>query len=395
MKNTHLEHLEDDILNNGSNGGRNAIKILRELGLMLTEPHSNIQITTKWDGAPAIVCGQHPTTGKFFVGTKAVFNKGTPKICRSNSDIDTYYAGQLADKLKVCLEHLPKLGIKGVVQGDLLFYNDVITRNVNGEPCYVFTPNTITYAVPVKGDMGKKIRSSKMGIVFHTKYSGGNGTVRDMKASFGVNTSSMKSMDVAVFSSNFKDVTGASAFDRNTLSKFISATNRAEGSLKQASQFLDILGQTGSGKFLLSEVFKLFFNSYIKKGVKFSSTADVSNAFEKFYKQILEKEIQSKKTEATKTKYKKIQTDGIKFIKTYARPIYMTVASYMNLTECKTLIIRQLEKVNTIGTYIKTDNGYRVTAPEGFVAIKSGSALKLVDRLEFSKTNFTIEKNWG
>ena len=166
MKNTHLEHLEDDILNNGSNGGRNAIKILRELGLMLTEPHSNIQITTKWDGAPAIVCGQHPTTGKFFVGTKAVFNKGTPKICRSNSDIDTYYAGQLADKLKVCLEHLPKLGIKGVVQGDLLFYNDVITRNVNGEPCYVFTPNTITYAVPVKGDMGKKIRSSKMGIVF-------------------------------------------------------------------------------------------------------------------------------------------------------------------------------------------------------------------------------------
>ena len=278
MKNTHLEHLEDDILNNGSNGGRNAIKILRELGLMLTEPHSNIQITTKWDGAPAIVCGQHPTTGKFFVGTKAVFNKGTPKICRSNSDIDTYYAGQLADKLKVCLEHLPKLGIKGVVQGDLLFYNDVITRNVNGEPCYVFTPNTITYAVPVKGDMGKKIRSSKMGIVFHTKYSGGNGTVRDMKASFGVNTSSMKSMDVAVFSSNFKDVTGASAFDRNTLSKFISATNRAEGSLKQASQFLDILGQTGSGKFLLSEVFKLFFNSYVKKGKKFSSTADVSNA---------------------------------------------------------------------------------------------------------------------
>ena len=121
MKNTHLEHLEDDILNSGSNGGRNAIKILRELGLMLTEPHSNIRITTKWDGAPAIVCGQHPTTGKFFVGTKAVFNKGTPKICRSNSDIDTYYAGQLADKLKVCLEYLPKLGIKGVLQGDLLF----------------------------------------------------------------------------------------------------------------------------------------------------------------------------------------------------------------------------------------------------------------------------------
>ena len=139
----------------------------------------------------------------------------------------------------------------------------------------------------------------------------------------------------------------------------------------------------------------MFFNSYIKKGVKFSSTADVSNAFEKFYMGALQKEIDAKKTEATKNKYKQIQLDGLKFIKTNARPIYMTVASYMNLTECKMYIVRQLSKVNTIGTYIKTDNGYRVTAPEGFVAIKSGSAIKLVDRLEFSKTNFNIEKNWG
>ena len=85
----------------------------------------------------------------------------------------------------------------------------------------------------------------------------------------------------------------------------------------------------------------------------------------------------------------------MKFLNQNGRAVYMTVASYMNITAAKAVIIKQLNKVKDIGTYIKTDNGYRVTAPEGFVAIKSGSALKIVDRLEFSRANFTVEKNWG
>ena len=72
----------------------------------------------------------------------------------------------------------------------------------------------------------------------------------------------------------------------------------------------------------------------------------------------------------------------------------MTVASYKKLTPAKLLINRKLEKVKGIGTFLKDGNGYKVTAPEGFVAIKSGSALKLVDRLEFSVANFTTDKNW-
>ena len=80
-KNTHLEHLEDDILNNGSDGGKNAIAFLRELGDMLHQKTSSISVTTKWDGAPAIVCGVDPQTNLFFVGTKSVFAKTEPKIC--------------------------------------------------------------------------------------------------------------------------------------------------------------------------------------------------------------------------------------------------------------------------------------------------------------------------
>ena len=392
-QNTHLEHLEDDILNQGSNGGRNAIKFLRELGKMLTEPQSSVRITTKWDGAPAIVCGRYPGTGAFFVGTKSVFAKSA-KICVTDEDVDMWYSGELANKLKMCLKLLPSLGINGVLQGDLLFTNDKQVRNIGGQTCVTFQPNTITYAIPAKTDLGKKVMASKLGIVFHTSYSGGP-TLRDMTPSFGVDVSRMNSKQVAVFSSDFTDATGASTFSTAEKRQYDLLVNRAEGSLRPASQFLDILGQQGEGKFMLAAMFKVYFNSFIRRGVPIRDAKTVALGFADFYNNALQKEIDSKKTEGTKNKYRKIQLEGLKFLKLNYQPIYMTVASYMNLIAAKTVVVRKLESVKDIGTYIKTADGFRVTAPEGFVAIKSGSALKLVDRLEFSRANFTVEKNWG
>lgn len=393
-QNTHLEHLEDDILNKGAAGGMNAIKFLRELGNMLSEPNSNVSVTTKWDGAPAVICGKHPTTGQFFVGTKGVFAK-MPKICVNNDDIDQYYSGELAKKLKTCLKYLPKLGIQNVLQGDLLFTDDTTIRTINGERVISFQPNTITYAVPEKSDLGQKVKTAKLGIVFHTSYSGGP-TLRDMSPSFGVDVSRMQNIPgIVVFSSSFTDATGASIFTPAQKREYAARVNRAEGSLKQASQFLNILGQTGDGRFLLSAMFKVYFNTYIRRGIAIADTKKVAAGFSAYYREALDKEIALKKTESTREKYRKIQQDGLKFINANARAIYMTVASYINLTDAKTMVIRKLESVKDIGTYIRTDNGFRVTAPEGFVAIKSGVALKLVDRLEFSRANFTVEKNWG
>ena len=105
-KNTHLEHLEDDIVNQGKAGGFNAIKMLRELGKMLSEPNSSIRVTTKWDGAPPIVCGTDPITGYFFVGTKSVFNKTTPKIMYTQKQIFDSYDNQpaVAKILSYCLK---------------------------------------------------------------------------------------------------------------------------------------------------------------------------------------------------------------------------------------------------------------------------------------------------
>ena len=217
-----------------------------------------------------------------------------------------------------------------------------------------------------------------------------------MTPSFGVDVSKMQNIPgLMVFSSDFKDASGVSKFNPVQLANYNNAVNKAEGSLKQASTFLDILKDTGDGKFLLSAMFKVYFNSYIRRGASFVNTQKVAAGFEKFYSDALDKEIATKKQAKTQEKYKKIKEDGIKFIRINSRAIYMTVASYMNLTAAKTLVVRQLERVQSIGTYIKTDSGYRVTAPEGFVAITSGSTLKLVDRLEFSRANFTVEKNWG
>ena len=71
-KNTHLEHLEDDIINNGHDGGKNAIAFLEALNEMLSgHSKKSVDVSVKWDGAPAIFAGPSPENGKFFVGTKS------------------------------------------------------------------------------------------------------------------------------------------------------------------------------------------------------------------------------------------------------------------------------------------------------------------------------------
>jgi hypothetical protein len=393
-KNTHLEHLEDDILNQGSQGGFNAIAFLRELGKMLSQQSSSITITTKWDGAPAIVCGIDPEKNKFFVGTKSVFAKTEPKLCYTNQDIERFYGtGQLSDKLRACLTYFPNLGITGVLQGDLLFTNDKNRNIINGENVITFRPNTITYAVPSDSELGKTISSAKVGIVFHTSYSGP--TVAEMTADFGVDVDVLdKISEVYVASATFSDVSGSANFTPQQLIAYNSAVNRAEGSLRQASIFLDVLKNTGESKFLMPTLFKQFFNSYVKQGVPLKNARALVNDFASYYSSLLDKEILSKKTKAAQDKYLLMKKNGLAFISSNQNAIYMTIASYMNLQSAKLMVINQLAKVKTLGTFLQTDNGYKVTAPEGFVAIKSGSALKLVDRLEFSRSNFTIAKNW-
>ena len=393
-KNTHLEHLEDDIINQGKQGGFNAINFLKELGKMLSEPSSSVRITTKWDGAPAIVCGIHPRWGVFFVGNKSVFNKTLSKACITPDDVDAYYpSGGLNSILKTCLEHLPKLGIKGIVQGDLLFTNNKKIITIDNKRLISFQPNTIVYTVPKDSTLGNIIDKAHMGIVFHTQYTGSD--MDSLTATFGVDISNFnKTQDVYSATASFDDASGNANFTVNEKLQYNLLVNKAEGSLKQSSSFLNEITEYGQGKFMLGAMFKQYMNRFIRSGMSISNAQNTTDGFIEFYAEQLDKEILSKKTKSAQDKYIKMKSDGLKFLQTNSRSLYFTVASYMNLIEAKTYVIRKLELVKTLGTFLRTDNGYEVTAPEGFVAIKSGNALKLVDRLEFSRANFTAAKDW-
>ena len=392
MKNTHLEHLEDNILNDGSRGGIEAVAFLRSLGKMLDQGAADARVTVKWDGAPAVICGINPDNGRFFVGTKSVFNKVGPKIMYSEEDVDRIYPpGQLAEKLKASYKYLSQLSIPNVIQGDLLFTDDKYEAVIGGETCIAFQPNTIVYAVPKDSDIGQKIDEAKFGIVFHTSYSGRS--LDAMSASFG-DINVQGNTDVFVTSSDFKNASGEANMTQAEKTTFANLVNKTEGSLKQASRFLDMMKTNNMNKFTLNIMFKTFFNSYIRQGRTLVGARNTARDFAKYFSDALDKEIATKKMKSTKDKYLELKNKGLKFISDNQQAIYMTVASYMNLQAAKNFMIRKLQKVNTFGTFLRTPNGYRVTAPEGFVAIRSGRALKLVDRLEFSRANFTADKNW-
>src|SRR5210317_885780 len=147
QKNTHMTHIEDKVLYGGVKGTREAILALRELRDMLSGKHEG-KVSVKWDGAPAIFCGQDPRDGKFFVAKKGIFNKN-PKVYKTDAEIEADTSGDLADKLKAALKHLPELGIKGVIQGDFLFGpGDLQKKTIDGQSYLTFHPNTIVYAVP-------------------------------------------------------------------------------------------------------------------------------------------------------------------------------------------------------------------------------------------------------
>ena len=397
-RNTHLEHLEDEIINNGTKGAKTSIEFLKSIKKMLQGGSGGSTVSVKWDGAPAVFCGINPENGKFFVGTKSVFNV-TPKINYTNSDIDRNHGGALADKLKTALKYLPSLGIKGVLQGDLLFTDDKKRAKVAGKDSIVFTPNTITYAVPKvsSGFLGlgrniyTEINNAKIGIIFHTSYSGK--TMKGLTASFGASTRGLKKNKNVFFdNANYKQV-GNAGFDKSEESKFDAIIRMAEGSAYKAGKFVDLI-KKDKGPLSLGVQMKTFFNTYIRQGTAITNTKALANNFEVYFRDRLKKEIDSKKTPATKQKYKEILEAGMKILRPNRDGLYFTIATYITLQTAKALLLGKLNQIQSIGSFLRTKNGYKVTNPEGYVAIKRGGAVKLVDRLEFSRANFTMAKDW-
>ena len=229
-KNLHLEHLEDEILNFGIAGGRSSINFLQALRDMFAgSSKSSLNVTVKWDGAPAVIAGPHPETGKFFVATKSLFRKRKADTAAyyTNADIDADKSGELASKLKVALAEFSKLGMTEILQGDLMFTDDISSTDIDGESYYTFTPNTIMYAVAKDSDLGKKIKAAKIGVVWHTTYKGDS--VENLKASFGAKIPS-KSTKVWQDDATFKDISGKGNF---TAKDTVQITNLLSSAGKQ------------------------------------------------------------------------------------------------------------------------------------------------------------------
>lgn len=392
-RNTHLEHLEDSIIDNGAKGGRDAVNFLKSIKKMLTgHTGGRLNVTVKWDGAPAVICGINPENGKFFVGTKSVFNVN-PKINYSTGDILKNHDGELARKLIVCLRELSKLGISGILQGDLLFTKgDIKTTNIDEQDYYIFTPNTITYAVPVDSSLGKKISRARLGIVFHTMYTGKN--MKSLSASFGSVRGFPMVSSVFIADATYSDTSGTSTFNKSEMELFDNIIAMAEGSLYKSASLLDDFNSTDP----LAVGFRLktFFNYYIRNSQgDMAKVRELIELFRTYYANMLQQEVDAVSREETKNKYRKIRDGGLDYIDKNKSSIYFAIATHISLQRAKNFLIRKLNQIQSIGHFMRTSSGFRVTNPEGYVAVdRVRGAVKLVDRLEFSRANFTLAKDW-
>jgi hypothetical protein len=396
-KNVHMEHLEDSILNLGVDGTRSAINFLRSLRDMLAgSSKSQVNVTVKWDGAPAIFAGIDPSDGKFFVAKKGIFNKN-PKVYKTPADVDADTSGDLNTKLKLALVELPKLGIKGVVQGDFLYaQEDLKVVDIEGEPHITFHPNTIVYAVPQNSDIGREILRSKIGVVWHTTYRGSS--FEEMSASFGEEIASGLKRTKSVWSvdATYKDVSGTATFTKEETAEVTAILSQA-GRLFNSIRKETLNGISQNPETLIRV--KTFVNSKIRQGERIRNTKTFVKELEQYIENYYNKEADKKTTLSGKSaQFAKRDSTLEYFRKTPRAQIVAMFDLYNLIIDAKLMIIRKLDKAKRVGTFLKTPNGYEVTEQEGFVAIDhmGKNAVKLVDRLGFSKANFSSEyiKGW-
>ena len=393
-KNLHLEHIEDEILNRGVSGGRDAINFLQSLRDMLAgHAQSKVNITTKWDGAPAVFCGINPENGKFFVGTKGVFNKNA-KLNYTDEDIDNNHPSEgLNAKLKVALRYLPKLGIKGVLQGDMMFSKgDLKKQTIDGENYITFQPNTIVYAIPANSKLAASMQAAQIGIVFHTSYTGKK--IEDMKASFNIDIGRLSATkDIWFRDASFVDASGSATFTEDE-------TKDLTGILSQAGRMFQTISSLTINRIASNETIRVqiatFNNTKVRSGERIKDTQKHTAELIKTIEAKLNQHVLDAKKEDTKKKRVAEKNEVMRFYRSSASEL-RKVFDFMNLiVDAKLKIIRKLETIRDVGTFIRTEDGFRITAPEGFVAVDrlKGNAVKLVDRLEFAHANFNAAKNW-
>lgn len=397
-KNLHLEHIEDEILNHGIDGGRASVYFLLGLrDMMKGNSSSPVNMTVKWDGAPAIFCGLHPETNQFFVAKKSLFNK-TPLFYTSEQEIKNApeLKGDLQTKFLESFKYLSRLSWNTIMQGDLMFTSsDKKTTNIDGKSFITFQPNTIMYAVDAQSDIGKKIASAKLGIVFHTTYSGS--TIDGLSASFGANISKLgNSNDVWIDDATYKNASGNStmtAKETLALSNELTLVGKSfHGISKKDLDLFNKLQDTMNAKGAAGASYKTYINSLIRGG-SFKPSADgYVKHFENYWR---DKVVGAVKMEKTKQIKQEIGEDLMRELMTLKGFLTNLTIFQEHIVIAKNILMTALNRIKSVGHFVTTETGLKAVNPEGYVAIdQKGKAVKIVDRMEFSANNFSANKNW-
>lgn len=397
-KDRHLTHIEDAVLEGGVVGTRNAIQFLISLrdmfandGKTISEGRGSLILRTKFDGAPALYAGINPENGKFFVGSKSIFAKNA-KINYTVADIRANHSGGLAEKLETALRYLPELGITGIVHGDFMFsQNELKKERIDGKDYITFRPNTITYAVPLGSPLARQIMSAKMGIVFHTTYHGKS--MQTLQTHFDADiTNFRRSKNVWFRENRFVDVTGKATLTANENARLTSILSSA-GSIfrKIPASFLNEISMNDAYRVPIMT----FHNQKVRAGEHLSSNH--TNELIKYINEKYNARVLEAKMAATKQKRIAEKNKVVGWFKRNASYLKLIFDLQNLLIDAKMILIAKFNQAQDIGTFLQTPDGLKVTTPEGYVCAWStgGDAVKLIDRLEFSRANFLAQKDWG
>jgi len=394
--NKHLEHIEDEMLNTGFNGLRNAIEYMIAISQSLSGSDKDVTVTTKWDGAPAVIAGIDPISKKFFVATKHGATAKNMKLNFTEKDIDDNHPGEgLNKKLKTCLIELKKLNLKGVYQGDLLYSEkqDKKLEIIKDIKYLTFTPNTITYAIPLKTNLFNTVYNSRVGIVWHTKYIG-DGPINTMNASFDLGNNFFdQNKNIWSRTAKFEYAGGTASFNKKEKDKFFNILSALGKIFKKIDK--SVLNNIMNDKEINIQI-KTYFNSKVREGKSIENSDKHVLGLIQYLKNKLNSKIDSLKTEKAKKSRIEKNEEFLKFFRDNKKQLSLIFDTQKLIIAAKNILIKKMQNIESSEkTFVKTSYGYKVTNPEGFVAyhIDKG-ALKLVDRLEFSKQNFTINKSW-
>lgn len=355
----HIEHPEDHVINAGEAGVHHAVRTMVGVHHKLLGHNTPVKLSTKFDGAPALIFGTHPETKKFFVASKSAFNK-TPKINYSPEDIDRNHghAPGLADKLKTALVHLPKVTpANRVFQGDVMYTKGDVKSS---DTRHSFKPNTIKYSVKKDSPTGHKVGNAQIGVAVHTEYKGEN--IHGLKAHFAPDISGFaEHPDAHIIGTETK--TNASEYKPKDRIKFFSHIKKARAAA------------SGQSFEHLEHPVREHIKTYINQTVRSGTSPSISG----LQKHILLKHEAKKalmKTDKSKQAIESTKQAHLSHIAAHKKEFANTLKVHKHLQNAKNVLVKALSKSDEFEHQINN----KPSGPEGHVAIVGSKPTKLVDR---------------